>query len=475
MARRAARDVVLQVIGRMLNLMLGIVVTATVIRILGQEGYGRWSMVLMIVTLVDIALSFGIDPTAVRLAAGDPARERRWVTAVVTLRAALALPAAIVTILLLIVISAGNGPMMVISVILGGGLLLAPLHSLRVIFQLQVANATTTTIAILNGVLWGVGVALIAVFGGGIVWLAIAFMAAAIATAVLQAWMGIRRMPLERPTREIVTQWREILRIGIPVSLSGLLILAYARVDQLIVFRFAGAGEAGLYGAVYRVLEQAAFIPTSVMATVAPLIAASWPNDRERMGRLVDAAGALLAISSFGALAFTIVASDQIVLLLFGAEFAAAAPALPVLLGAFVFICVGYLSSALVVVLELQRRQLALSAVGLVLNVALNLMLVPEYGFLAAAWLTMLTEALVNVPIFIWALRRAGITPHVGRFARTTVAAVLLGVGVAVLSASVTTSLLLLIPAAAVLYPALLFGLRAVDLELLRSLLGRRL
>ena len=66
-------------------------------------------------------------------------------------------------------------------------------------------------------------------------------------------------------------------------------------------------------------------------------------------------------------------AATPVVRLIFGPEFLAAAPALPVLGAAFVFICFGYLNGTLLTVLGLQRRLLDISLLALVVNVAGNL------------------------------------------------------------------------------------------------------
>src|SRR5581483_1637816 len=109
--------------------------------------------------------------------------------------------------------------------------------------------------------------------------------------------------------------------------------------------------------------EQVQFVPSSVMTTLFPLIAASYPRELGRVRALLQNAGEYLAMASLPALAFTIVAARPIVELLFGGSFAAAAPALPILMGAFVAISFGYLNGNMVVLLRLQRAFFLYAAV----------------------------------------------------------------------------------------------------------------
>ena len=186
-----------------------------------------------------------------------------------------------------------------------------------------------------------------------------------------------------------------MLRVGLGLGAAGILVTLYVKLDQILVFKIAGSHQAGLYGADYRLLDQIQFIPASVMTTLFPLIAAAYPHKRDRVRNLLQMTAEYLAMASLPILVFTIVAAYPIVTLLFGEQFGPAAPALPILAGAFVSISFGYLVGNMVVILELQRLFLRYAAIGLVLNAALNVVFIPRYGFLAAAWITLLTEVTV--------------------------------------------------------------------------------
>jgi O-antigen/teichoic acid export membrane protein len=97
-------------------------------------------------------------------------------------------------------------------------------------------------------------------------------------------------------------------------------------------------------------------------------------------------------------------------------------------MAAFVSISFGYIAGSMVVVLELQRRFLGYAALALIVNVILNVILIPRYGFVAAAWVTLLTEVTVmslTMRSVVGALR---MKPQLSRFARTLGAALAMGV-----------------------------------------------
>lgn len=467
----AGRDVAIQIATRALNLALGVVVTALVARALGDAGFGQWSTILVVVQLAAYFTSFGVESVVIRETTAEPEREGDWLGALLILRALLSVPAVIAGLVVLLLVEASS-QMLVAGIVL---LAQTPFNigaSLRVVHQLRVRNWVPMAVLTLNSVLWSAAVVVIYLRGGGLVPLAIALTATAALTAMVQAVAAVKiSRPSLRPSRAATVR---LARIGLPVGVAGLLVMAYARIDQLIVFAVGGSTEAGLYGAAYRIVEQAHLVPISVMTTLMPILAASWRADRARMGRIVLLAGEYLSIASLGGLAVAIVVARPVTVLLYGHDFADAAPALPVLAGAFVFICYGYLSGNLMLIAGMQRRLVTVGLIGLAVNVIGNLLLIPAVGFVGAAWMTLVTEAVV-VGTNVWMLRDAvdiGLRGS-ARLVRIFLAAFLLGLGLAGANA-IDVPIAGLLTLAAVAYPLLLVGLGALDIAEVRDLLRER-
>jgi O-antigen/teichoic acid export membrane protein len=469
--QRAARDILLQVVIRIANLALGVVVTALVVRALGRAGYGQWSTIFIVLTLIGYLANFGMESVALREAARDPEREHEWIGAVMMLRMIVLGPVILASIAAIVVLHQSH-QMLVAGLILIVTMPFSGVGALQLIFQLRVKNLVPMLVLTLRSVLWAIAVAIIYARGYGMVALAIAMSATNTIGSIVQAVAALRladRWP--RPSR---VQLGPLVRAAVPIGISGVLIIAYARLDQVIVFSVVGSGAAGLYGSVYNVVDQAHFVPISILTSLAPVMAAAWPSDRARLLRTARLTGELMAIASLGGLVFATVAATPLVRLFFGSEFLRAAPALPVLGGAFVFICFDYLNGNLLVVLGKQWALLRISLIALVVNVAGNLALVPSTGFMGAAWMTLATEVVV-FGASLWLILKTlelGL-PRLGRIGRTALAAGLLAVGLDGLRLA-DASLAVLVVAACLLYPALLFGLRALGADDVRVLVRRQ-
>lgn len=464
---RALKDVVVQVVARVLNLLLGVLVTALVARTLGDAGYGEWATLTAILGIIGYIAAFGMDRVAIREASAHPEQAADWVGALVMTRLALSLPAMAIGLVVLLAIRESDA-MLIAGLILLLEMPMAAGSALQVVHTLRMRNGIPMAIVTINSVVWGAAVLAIYAAGGGLVALATGLTVCALLSSLMQTFASLRLLRFRlRPSRRAVAR---LLRVGVPVGVSGMLIVLYARIDQLLVFQVAGSEEAGYYGAVYQMLERAHLIPISVMTTLSPVIASAWPGRRERLLTVVRLASEFLLIGSLGALVFSFVAAEPVVTLLFGEEFAPAAPALPVLGGAFVMICFGYLTGNLLLVFDRTRAMVVISLLALVANVAGNLLVIPSHGFLGAAWVTLATEVVV-VACSVWLI--VGVLPvhrmPLGRIARIVVAAGVLWAGLALLAAA-GAPLAALAAAALVGYPLLLLGLRAVELDEVRAL-----
>lgn len=468
-AQRVTLDVAVQLVARVVNLMLGVVVTLVLVHALGSSAFGLWSTLFAITQITTSFGELGLSQIAVSRAASEPEREAEWLGSLLSLRLLLAIPitiASIVAVFLLVSSHEGRLAGTLLSLVMAVG----AVSTLGVVFQLRVRNHISMAILTINSIVWGAGVVAVALLSGGIVAFAAVFLATSAFTSALTAALASRAAHVRlRGARRL---WRPMLRVGLGLGAAGILVTLYVRLDQILVFKIAGSRQAGLYAADYRLLDQIQFIPGSVMTTLFPLIASAYPAHRERVCALLQATAEYLTMASLPILAFTIVAAHPIVTLLFGHQFAAAAPALPVLAGAFISISFGYLVGNMVVVLELQYLFLRYAALGLVVNAALNVVFIPRYGFQAAAWITLLTEFTVMSLSMRQVLRALGMRPRLQRFARVLAAALAMGAAVA-LARAAGVPLGALAAIAAIVYPLALMLLRALTRDELVSVLCR--
>lgn len=470
-SRRILGDVGVQLGGQVVNIALGVVTTVVLVRALEATRYGEWATIMAVIELVAMIGNFGLETVAIRLAAQEPEREGAWVGAATSLRLAISLPALLVFIAVLAVVAADE-QMLVAGLVLSLLYITSVASTLRIIFRLHVRNHVTVFFTTLNSVLWAGSVIAIAAVDGGIVAFAIAFVAITIIVQSCLAIVALRTIKVR--WRGGAKLWPRLLGIGISVGIAATLTFAYGRIDQILVYELApNPEEVGVYAAMYKILDNAGFVPMAVMVTLFPIMAGLFPADPPRLRRMMQTAIDYLGFVALGGLALTIVAAEPIIGLLYGEEFTSGATVLTLLIAAFIPICVGNVAGNMVVAMDLQRRYLWLAALGLVLNVALNVALIPEYGIEAAAWVTLGTEVVVVALATAMVLRRIEMRLSLRRLGLALAAATAAALAVWGLRQAGAGAIVLILAMTA-LYPALLLALRALDLEQLRRLLRDR-
>jgi O-antigen/teichoic acid export membrane protein len=470
-ARRITADVAIQVVSLVGNVALGVAVTAVLARQLGAVEFGEWTTIFSIVGIAGYLADLKIQEITIREIAAKPDDESAWLGALVWLQASIAVAAGLVTAGALLALSHGSD-MRIAGVIISVSELTTALSVLGVVFQLRVRNDLAMVVLTFNSLAWAAAVFAIAAAGGGIIAMAGAFTTCTALSAILTVALAHRRatFTLHDARRRGVA----LARAGIVLGLAGLISLAHSQVDQLLVYELAPHRvDAGLYGSLNRVLIRAMTVPNALMTTLFPLIAAAAASEMARARQLVQTALEYLTMLALPAFGFSLVAAKPLLALLYGHAYLAAAGTFPVVMGSFIVSCWGYVSSNMVIVLGLQRRFVVYIAAGLGLNIALNLLLVPTYGYRAAAWVTVITETVVIGLSMRAVLGDMEMRIRLGRLVRIAGVAALL-TGVLFAARAIDGSLAVLAPTALLAYPALLLLTGTLRRDDLRELIAAR-
>jgi O-antigen/teichoic acid export membrane protein len=168
---------------------------------------------------------------------------------------------------------------------------------------------------------------------------------------------------------------------------------AYNRCDVLLLQRLASPEAVATYSAPYRILDLAQIIPTSVMGIVLPKLCrvdgdASDRVDQNRLLFVLLCAALLLIVVS------TLLA-PWIVPLILGKSYVSSVVVVELLIWATPFMFWNYLLLSNLIANHAERYIFFGSTIALAANLAANLLLIPQFGYMAAAFNTILTELML--------------------------------------------------------------------------------
>jgi O-antigen/teichoic acid export membrane protein len=279
--------------------------------------------------------------------------------------------------------------------------------------------------------------------------------------------LGRRIVPLSLQVD--VPYWRRLFFDSLPLGLALVINVIYFRIDALLLSVLKESEDVGLYGIAWRFLETATPFAYFFVAALFPLLsAAAADGNRDAIRDISRRAFEVLALGGIFVIAVIAATSPGVVELVAGADFdRAATPLRIVIVGAGLSFLNTYLAYLLIAVGR-QRSFFWLSLSTLVFNVALNLALIPEYGYNAAASVATSSEALLFAGALWLAYRHTGFLPTLGVPTRALAA----GAAAFVAAFTLPGHVVLALVAGAVVYLAALFILRVHEAIELRALLA---
>ena len=187
--------------------------------------------------------------------------------------------------------------------------------------------------------------------------------------------------------------WADLLVKGAPFAYAGAVILMFFQIDAIMLEQMRGAREVGLYSAPVRVLEGLTLIPRVLAYALIPTMAALFTHDPAAVTRLYNHGLRYLLIVGLPIATFGALASEPFMVMLFGADYAPSAAASRILLPAAIFMFLSNFAETTLACVNRWRTIVVVSTVALVINISLNLIWIPRYGFPGAAWATLATES----------------------------------------------------------------------------------
>jgi len=380
---------------RAVTLGASVVVSIVLARYLGAVQFGLLSYALAIVAIFAQLARFGMSGVLVRELVLHPDRRGDVLGTALVVRLAGGAVALLGVVLTAAFLLSDEPIVGVLAAILAVGLVFDSLIVIESHFQGLLQNRTTAVLrASVSVVSMAASLVLVAagapivafavVVGGESVLLGLGFLAAYQRNFAVQAW------------RLRWTVARTLLGQSWPLILSGVTASVYLKLDQVMLGVMREPETVGVYAAAARLSEGWYFIPVAIATAAFPVLlrakAASEKLYERRLQELYDVLfwAALCVIVPVWLLA------DAIVVTLYGDEFHAAGPilALHVWAGLFVFLRAGL--SKWLIAEKLTIFSLATHGSGALINVGLNLWLIPTFGAIGAAAATLVSYAVAS-------------------------------------------------------------------------------
>ena len=316
---------------------------------------------------------------------------------------------------------------------------------------------------------------LVLLLGYGFVGMAATTLLVNLGTALILGVLAMRMF--FRPRFEFDTPFaRGMAQESLPLMLNNLLSRVFFQVDVLLLRPLRGDVEVGYYGAAYRYIRALDIIPSYFTMAIFPMISRFAESSRDSLTRAYILSVKLLVMVALPIAVGTTFIARELILILAGPDYLPHSMiALQLLIW---YMPVGFINSVthyVLIAINQQRFLTKAFVFGAAFNILTNLLLIPRYGYVAAAAVTALSEVVLFLPFYYCVRKNLTGLPWLAIWGRPAIAAGLMAAGLWLLHG---TTALLTIPVAAILYLGALVALgtfRQPDVALILQLLPARL
>jgi len=198
--------------------------------------------------------------------------------------------------------------------------------------------------------------------------------------------------------------FKKMLLYGIPFAfISGFEILI-SKIDVVIQKFYLPYSQVGLYSSAYRFLDFLTFVPAVLAISLFPYFASHADLDNSEVRTVANNYNRYMAILAVPLGVGATILADKIVLSLFDARYLGAVLPFQILIWSTVLTLIYAVPNAMMLVKKARLTAVILSLITL-FNVAANLILIPRYGILASAWITVISYAFGAIAYIAYAKR----------------------------------------------------------------------
>ena len=191
--------------------------------------------------------------------------------------------------------------------------------------------------------------------------------------------------------------WQDLFIKSTPLAIGIILSAIYFRVDVVMLKLMREDEVVGWYSAAYKLIEVFTVIPSSILLILFTSLVKDYHTDIFKFkDKLCKCFLTYLFFGIFFS-AFLSIFSEKIISIIYGNSYLPSVFALQILSWALMFIFINYLLSHALISAGKEKINTIYLLIITVINIGINLLLIPKYGHKGAAWATLISEIFLTI------------------------------------------------------------------------------
>jgi O-antigen/teichoic acid export membrane protein len=389
--------------GILLRNFVGILVIAFIARNFGPEKFGLMNYALAFVALFSIFSTLGLDDLVIRELVNKPQKRGDYLGSTFFLKSLGSILMVLFSLIAIIVLEKDSVETRSLVLILSLGYLFKPFDVIDFFFQSEV-NSKLAVLSRSYAFIFTTFVRILMVIKNvSLVTFMFSYTLDLFLIAVFLVYFYSRKNHWKeiklRLDKFIII---ELLKNSWPLFLASIAIILYMKIDQIFIGIFLGDEALGLYSSAAKISEAWYFLPVIIMSSVFPAILSAKRKDKNLYKqRLETLYGIFTWFTIFVACIVTFTA-PLIIRILYGVEYSGASSVLALHIWAGVGVFLGTASSKYLISENLTKISLYRTVIGAILNIILNILLIPRFGIVGAAMSTVISYIVSTFSVLLF-------------------------------------------------------------------------
>jgi len=400
--QRISKNVSIVIISQILTYVLAFFTVIYTARYLGAGGFGILSLALSIGAIFGVFVDMGLSTLLVRELARDKSKSGKYIINSILMKILLSIITFGLVFLTVQVIGYDPLESLAIYLITIAVIITSFYNLLNAIFQAEERMEYLSIANIINGAVLFGGTIVGIYLGLNIIYFTMVYIFTSIVVLIYCSVVYFKEfsgIPLEIDFAFWKPTIKEAWSFGI-IFLSGML---YTYVDSIMLSILKGTEAVGWYSAAYRLMYIALLLPNAINMAVYPVMSRLFnDSSSESLTMLYERYFKYMLIVGIPLGVGTSILAKPLILLLYGTGYEQSIIALQILVWTIVFTFAG---ASYIQLLQSINKQMIITKISifcLIINIIINLILIPPYSFVGASIATLITEiVLVSYIIFV--------------------------------------------------------------------------
>ena len=393
-AKRIVTNSAFIFLGDAIGAILQLILVVYLVRCLGAVTFGKYAFAFAFTSLFMILSDLGLSVLSIREIARDTSKAGEYLTNISITKFILSLITIVLIILTINLMHYPRDTTLAVYIVGGGAVFTSFTASFRSIFRAFERMEYETITKIAEKILIFGSVLPVLFLGYGLIEVVSAMLIAQALIFVLTLVVVIKKFTRPKLSFD-PSLCKSLIKEALPFGLASVFVVIYFQTDTVMLSMMNGDAVVGWYNAAYRLVMGTLFIPGAFVGALYPVLSRYFTSSKDSLMFVYEKSFKFLLMLAIPLGIGTTLLADRIIIFLYGEDFAASIIALQILIWVasllFIRSIVGYTLASI----NKQLVDTRIAGASALLNVGLNLLLIPTYSYVGAGVASIITLSFV--------------------------------------------------------------------------------